>query len=160
MLAKYLVGKLTSNISVQTWLEYFYSQTDVVMIPDSDRSFMNYSVTGIDIWLTRNKTPFLLQFYFPSTMFVFTSWVGFIIPYNSGERTGLIVTLQLVVVSMYLAVVASSPKGKTFSSFFCCSQQWPWRVKIAQTDPVLNLSLLCFPSKFYLAKQSTLLSQA
>ena len=81
------------------------------MVPDNERAIDNYSVTGIDVWLTRNTTPFLLQFYLPSAMFVLTSWISFIIPYNSGERTGMIVTLLLVVVSMYLAVVASSPKG-------------------------------------------------
>ena len=81
------------------------------MVPENERSIDNYSVTGIDVWLTRNTTSFLLQFYLPSAMFVLTSWISFIIPYNSGERTGMIVTLLLVVVSMYLAVVASSPKG-------------------------------------------------
>jgi hypothetical protein len=46
-------------------------------------------------------------------MFVLISWIGFVIPHDSGERTGMIVTLLLVVVSMYLAVVAASPKGAT-----------------------------------------------
>lgn len=87
------------------------------MLPDVDKTFIwlpteNFSLTGIDILLTRTTTPFLLQFYLPSAMFVLISWISFIIPYNSGERTGMIVTLLLVIVSMYLAVVASSPKGK------------------------------------------------
>jgi len=86
------------------------------MIPEDERIVVwspteNLSVTGIDIWLARKTTPFLLQFYVPSTMFIFVSWISFIIPHNSGERTGMIVTLLLVVVSMYLAVVAASPKG-------------------------------------------------
>ena len=71
----------------------------------------NYSVTGVDISLNRYTTPFLLQFYLPSVMFVLISWISFVIPHDSGERTGMIVTLLLVVVSMYLAVVAASPKG-------------------------------------------------
>ena len=86
------------------------------MIEEKDRVYndnwgWNYSVTGIDIWLNRYRTPFLLQFYLPSAMFVLISWISFVIPQDSGERTGMIVTLLLVVVSMYLAVVAASPKG-------------------------------------------------
>ena len=86
------------------------------MLEEKDKIYVdnwgwNYSVTGIDIWLQRYTTPFLLQFYLPSAMFVLISWIGFVIPHDSGERTGMIVTLLLVVVSMYLAVVASSPKG-------------------------------------------------
>jgi hypothetical protein len=86
------------------------------MLPEIDKKIIwlpteNFSVTGIDIWLSRTTSPFLLQFYLPSGMFVLISWISFVIPHNSGERTGMIVTLLLVVVSMYLAVVASSPKG-------------------------------------------------
>ena len=89
----------------------------MTIIPDPDRVIVwlpteNFSVTGIDIWLSRTTTPFLLQFYLPSAMFVLISWISFVVPHDSGERTGMIVTLLLVVVSMYLAVVASSPKGK------------------------------------------------
>lgn len=94
-----------------------YFQINVAMVPEDETIVVwspteNLSVTGIDIWLSRKTTPFLLQFYLPSTMFVLVSWISFIIPHNSGERTGMIVTLLLVVVSMYLAVVATSPKGK------------------------------------------------
>ena len=87
------------------------------MIPEAERVLVwlpteNFSVAGIDVWLTRTTSPFLLQFYLPSGMFVLISWISFVVPHDSGERTGMIVTLLLVVVSMYLAVVASSPKGK------------------------------------------------
>ena len=92
------------------------------MIEDKDKIYIDnwgwkYSVTGIDIWLKRNPTPYLLQFYLPSAMFVLVSWISFVIPLNSGERTGMIVTLLLVVVSMYLAVVAASPKGDFYKLF-------------------------------------------
>jgi len=50
-------------------------------------------------------------------MFVLISWISFVIPHDSGERTGMIVTLLLVVVSMYLAVVAASPKGDFYKLF-------------------------------------------
>ena len=96
---------------------------DVTMIKPEDKYSIdswgwNYTLTGIDIWLNRYKTPFLLQFYLPSAMFVFISWISFVIPHDSGERTGMIVTLLLVVVSMYLAVVAASPKGKEPKAFW------------------------------------------
>ena len=72
----------------------------------------NYSVTGFEVRLTRATAVFLLQIYMPSAMFVVVSWISFVIPYNSGERGALVVTLLLVIVSMFLAVVSSSPKGK------------------------------------------------
>jgi hypothetical protein len=71
----------------------------------------SFSVTGFTVLLQRQMIPFLLQFFLPSTMFVMISWISFVIPHNSGERTGMIVTLLLVVVSMYLAVVSMCPKG-------------------------------------------------
>ncbi len=37
-------------------------------------------------------------------------------PYNGGERGALLVTLFLVLVSMFLAVVNSSPKAKALTS--------------------------------------------
>ena len=88
------------------------------MITPEDKLFIdnwgwNYTLTGVDIWFNRYRTPFLLQFYLPSAMFVLISWISFVIPHDSGERTGMIVTLLLVVVSMYLAVVTASPQGKT-----------------------------------------------
>ena len=95
----------------------FEFQINVTLLPDAERVIVwlpteNFSLTGIDVWLSRTTTPFLLQFYLPSAMFVLISWISFVIPHDSGERTGMIVTLLLVVVSMYLAVVSSSPKGE------------------------------------------------
>jgi len=76
-----------------------------------DEEGLNYTVTGMYVLLYRYKAPFILHFYLPSGMFVLLSWLSFIIPYNQGERTGMLVTLILVMVSMYLAVVAASPPG-------------------------------------------------
>ena len=45
-------------------------------------------------------------------MFVVVSWISFLMPLNGGERAGLLVTLFLVLVSMFLAVVENAPKGK------------------------------------------------
>ena len=48
----------------------------------------------------------------PSAMFVVVSWISFLMPLNGGERAGLLVTLFLVLVSMFLTVVTTAPKGK------------------------------------------------
>ena len=72
---------------------------------------MNYSVTGFEVYMSRSTESFLLQIYLPSAFFVFVSWISFVIPHNGGERGALIVTVLLVIVSMFLSVVGSSPKG-------------------------------------------------
>ena len=75
-------------------------------------SFGNYSAPGFIVHLTRNRASFILQIYMPSILFVVISWISFVIPHDSGERGALVITLLLVVVSMFLAVVAGSPRGK------------------------------------------------
>ena len=50
-------------------------------------------------------------------MFIVISWISFIIPPESGERSGLAVTLLLVIVSMYLAVVRDSPTSNEKENF-------------------------------------------
>ena len=49
-------------------------------------------------------------------MFVVVSWISFLMPLNGGERAGLLVTLFLVLVSMFLQVVTTAPKGKGSST--------------------------------------------
>ena len=71
----------------------------------------SYSAPGFTITLTRNRNSFLMQTYMPSALFVFISWISFLIPHDSGERAALVVTLMLVIVSMFLSVVSNSPKG-------------------------------------------------
>lgn len=91
------------------------------MIEEQDKIFAtsgawNFSVTGFEIHLERYKMPLVYQFFFPSAMFVVISWIGFILPLERGERTGMLVTLLLVLVSMFMAAVSSSPKGLLFKS--------------------------------------------
>ena len=86
------------------------------MIDEKDKIFStsgawNFSFTGFEIRLTRFKMPLVYQFFFPSAMFVVISWISFIIPIERGERTGMLVTLLLVLVSMFMTAVSSSPKG-------------------------------------------------
>jgi hypothetical protein len=48
----------------------------------------NYSVFGIKLKMTRIRSPFILQTYMPCTLFVFVSWISFVMPLNGGERAG------------------------------------------------------------------------
>ena len=68
-------------------------------------------MAGFDLVLNRSTGPYILQIYMPSAMFIVVSWISFVIPAQNGERAGLVVTLLLVVVSLYLAVVNTSPRG-------------------------------------------------
>ena len=52
----------------------------------------------------------------PSGMFVIVSWISFLMPLGGGERAGLLVTLFLVLVSMFLQVVTTAPKGENLAS--------------------------------------------
>ena len=65
--------------------------------------------------LERKIVSHLLQIIMPSAMFVVVSWISFLMPLNGGERAGLLVTLFLVLVSMFLTVVTTAPKGKFIS---------------------------------------------
>ena len=62
-----------------------------------------YSVTGFWIVLERKMTSHLLQMIMPSAMFVIVSWISFLMPLDSGERASLLVTVLLVLVSMFLS---------------------------------------------------------
>jgi hypothetical protein len=73
----------------------------------------NYSVTGFWVHLKRKTTSHILQIIMPSAMFVVVSWISFLMPLGGGERAGLLVTLFLVLVSMFLSVVNTAPKGIT-----------------------------------------------
>lgn len=72
----------------------------------------NYSVTGFWINLERKIMSHLLQIIMPSAMFVMVSWISFLMPIDGGERAGLLVTLFLVLVSMFLSVVSTAPRAQ------------------------------------------------
>ena len=74
----------------------------------------NYSVSGFYVILERKAFNLVLQFIMPSAMFVVVSWISFFMPLNGGERAGLLVTLFLVLVTMFLQVVTTAPKGTSF----------------------------------------------
>ena len=78
----------------------------------------NYSVAGFWVVLDRKIASHLLQIIMPSAMFVVVSWISFLMPLNGGERAGLLVTLFLVLVSMFLQVVTTAPKGTYVIIYF------------------------------------------
>lgn len=41
----------------------------------------------------------------------FVNRISYLMPHDGGERASLIVTILLVIVSMFLAIVANVPKG-------------------------------------------------
>ena len=76
----------------------------------------NYSVTGFWIVLERKMASHLLQMILPSAMFVIVSWISFLMPLDSGERASLLVTVLLVLVSMFLSVLSTAPKASTLTA--------------------------------------------
>lgn len=73
-------------------------------------------MAGFWVRLDRIILGHLLQIIMPSAMFVIVSWISFLMPLNGGERAGLLVTLFLVLVSMFLTVVTTAPKAGTLTA--------------------------------------------
>jgi hypothetical protein len=53
-------------------------------------SFGNFSGISSNIILKRKVLSFLVQTYMPTTLFVLSSWMSFNLPFNCGERVGLV----------------------------------------------------------------------
>ena len=81
----------------------------------------NFSTVGFVVTLQRRSDAYLLQTYVPSSLFVIISWIGFLMKPGSGERGGMIVTILLVVVSMFLSVVEKVPPGDDAGLLFLWS---------------------------------------
>ena len=62
----------------------------------------NYSVYGLEIRLSRTVSPYLLNVYLPTAIFVVMSWVSFLIPTDVvPARIVLLVTLCLVIINTF-----------------------------------------------------------
>ena len=62
----------------------------------------NYSVYGMEIKLSRCVSPYLLNVYLPTAIFVVMSWVSFLIPTDVvPARIVLLVTLCLVIINTF-----------------------------------------------------------
>ncbi|XP_040564391.1 gamma-aminobutyric acid receptor subunit pi [Lepeophtheirus salmonis] len=73
-------------------------------------SSSNYSVYGLQIRLTRCVSPYLLNVYLPTAVFVVMSWVSFLIPTDVvPARIVLLVTLCLVIINTFNNVTARIP---------------------------------------------------
>ena len=70
----------------------------------------NYSVYGLAIHLSRCVSPYLLNVYLPTAIFVVMSWVSFLIPTDVvPARIVLLVTLCLVIINTFNNVTARIP---------------------------------------------------
>eukprot|EP00090_Calanus_glacialis_P024072 TRINITY_DN37374_c0_g1_i1.p1 TRINITY_DN37374_c0_g1~~TRINITY_DN37374_c0_g1_i1.p1 ORF type:complete len:266 (+),score=63.00 TRINITY_DN37374_c0_g1_i1:102-800(+) len=94
-----------------TILDYM---VDAKQLKEEDRIFLyagqNYSVTGIEMRLSRHVLKYLYIYYLPSGLFVVVSWVGFLIPPEVVPgRMALLVTLFLVLINIFNNVTNVSP---------------------------------------------------
>ena len=66
---------------------------------------------------TRKKIPIFFQVYLTSTLLVFVAWVSFLInPTAVPGRMGLLVTVFLVLINIFIGVKRDSPKSSGFLS--------------------------------------------
>jgi len=73
-------------------------------------SSSNYSVYGLEIRLARCVSPYLLNVYLPTAIFVVMSWVSFLIPTDVvPARIVLLITLCLVIINTFNNVTARIP---------------------------------------------------
>ena len=78
----------------------------------------NYSGVGFKIKMDRYSSKYFINYYIPSMVFVFVSWVSFIIPpENVPGRMGLLVTMLLVLINQFSSVV-NNQVWSTISYFF------------------------------------------
>jgi len=66
-------------------------QIEFIPGPENDFKIFeagNFSVLGIKFKMTRIRSTFILQTYMPCTLFVFVSWISFVMPLEGGERAG------------------------------------------------------------------------
>merc|ERR1712241_265064 len=82
------LGRLTYDKEGQNpVLDYI---TTIEELPDSEKIYeyagsnQRFSITGFRIVLKRHSSKYLFIYYLPSTLFVITSWVSFLIPPENG----------------------------------------------------------------------------
>jgi len=94
-----------------TILDYM---VEVQQLREEDRIVLyagqNYSVTGIEMRLSRHVLKYLYIYYLPSGLFVVVSWVGFLIPPEVVPgRMAMLITLFLVLINIFNIVTTNSP---------------------------------------------------
>ena len=79
----------------------------------SDSSQHEYSVVGLDIYLTSKHGNFMFTYFIPTFLFTVTSWVSFILPpTNYPSRTSLLVTVFLCQIGMFRSAIADNPSAE------------------------------------------------
>jgi len=87
---------------------------NVMKLDEDDRIILyqgqNYSVTGLEMRLSRHVLKYLYIYYLPSGLFVVVSWVGFLIPPEVVPgRMAMLITLFLVLINIFNIVTTNSP---------------------------------------------------
>jgi len=125
-ICKFRVGSTNMDINYmrfgETTLEYDEKNRNTILdymvdaktLREEDRIFLyagqNYSVTGIEMRLSRHVLKYLYIYYLPSGLFVVVSWVGFLIPPEVVPgRMAMLITLFLVLTNIFNIVTTNSP---------------------------------------------------
>ena len=73
----------------------------------------DWSICGFKLLLRRKHWKYVFSYYMTSGLFVIISWVSFLIPTKDvNARMGLLITILLVLVTVYNSVIEMSPKAR------------------------------------------------
>lgn len=110
-------SKTTHRFEQQRNLQY---SIEILELPPKYQTVLfhrigNWSTCGFQIVLKRQKTQILFQVYFTATLLVFASFVSFIVnPDVVPGRMGLLVTIFLVLINIFISVQSNSPPSSGF----------------------------------------------
>ncbi|XP_040574738.1 pH-sensitive chloride channel 2 [Lepeophtheirus salmonis] len=80
-------------------------------------SFQFHDVTGFILLLSRNPKSYVINYFFPSGLFVVVSWISLVIPPDSiPARIALIFTTFIVLVNISITISATSPLSSKMNS--------------------------------------------
>ena len=73
----------------------------------------SWSISGFKVRLRRRYWKYVFSYYLTSGLFVVTSWVSFLVPVDDvNARMALLVTILLVLVTVYNSVIEMAPKAQ------------------------------------------------
>merc|ERR1712212_319076 len=73
-------------------------------------SLGNFTLAGFEMVLSRYVSTYIIAYFIPSGLFVVVSWISFLIPSDEvGGRIGLLLTLFLLLVTIFTCVVTNTP---------------------------------------------------
>ena len=109
---------MTSTKKAATMLDYETSLERVDQFNSSGTDPNKYySMVGFRIKLKRHYLKYLINWYFPSLIFVLVSWMSFLIPPDViPGRMALLITLLLVLINMFSTVLQLEPPSQVPSS--------------------------------------------